>query len=386
MEVERLRNRASELRGGVSDSDKTESEISDRFVLERVDEILEEFGDAVQDWAGLFGPWTARRPARLETHRDYRTAFIYGVRMVLGIALVSAICFITAWPTGSQLILFMNIVCSLLSLLPHAPALGFAFLKSALFCFLVAFVETFWILQNAEGFVLLALVLGLFLVPAAYAYRHPQLTGSAVVSMLIFYGLTNPSNRMTYDIVVFLNNGFALLCAAGCGFFIFHAVPSLTPARRRFWVLRVVRTELSKAGLGGGNLAEESWTSRMFDRLRLVHLGDARDTSPTDRLVHENEALIGLQLGLRQIRLRELLSSQELAKPLRADIGVALHSFAKIGAHPEKVSHTLRDTCKRWTDEVWQPGGHWLPIQLEALAEMKEMVFLIEAAQPFYGD
>jgi len=117
-----------------------------------------------------------------------------------------------------------------------------------------------------------------------------------------------------------------------------------------------------------------------------VHLGDARDASPTDRLVHENEALIGLQLGLRQIRLREILSNKELAKPLRSDIGGTLRSFASIGTHPEKASHALRETCARWTESVREPGQRWLPAQLEALAEMKEMIFLIENASPFYGD
>jgi uncharacterized membrane protein YccC len=361
-------------------------EISHRFVLERVDEILEEFGDAVQDWAALFGPWTARRPVRLEKHRDYRTAFIFGLRMVLGMSMVIAICYITAWPSGAQSILFMNIVCSLLTLLDYAPSLGVAFLKSALFCFLAAFVVTFWILQKTEGFLMLALALGLFLVPAAYAYRHPRLTGSAVVSMLIFYGLTNPSNQMNYDIVVFLNNGLALLVAAGCGFFIFHAVPSLTPSRRRFWVLRAVRKELSRAELGGGPLAEESWTSRMFDRLRIVHLADARDSSPNERIIHENEALIGLQLGLRQIRLRELLTRNHLEKPWRSDLGVVLRSFSHLSAHPETVCHVLRATCVRWADSVRDSGKRWISSQLEAVAEMREMIFLLEAAQPFYND
>src|SRR5262249_302178 len=135
--------------------------------------------------------------------------------------------FITQWPAGSQMILFMGIVCSLLSLMEHAPVMGAAFLKSAFFCFTMAIVETFWLMQKGEGFLFLAGVLGLFLLPAAYAYRHPRLVGSAVVSMLIFYGLSNPSNQMHYDIIAVLNNGMALLCAAACGFFAFHAVPSM---------------------------------------------------------------------------------------------------------------------------------------------------------------
>lgn len=377
-ELGRLREEAARVRESMADAHSDEA-MSNRFILERVDEILVEAMAAVQDWAGLFGPWKARRSACLDKHHDYRTAFIFGLRMVLGMGLVSAIWFITQWPSGSQLVLFMAVVCSLLSLVDYAPAMGMAFLKSAVFCFTIAFVESFWLLQMGEGFLFLAIALGLFLVPAAYAYRHPRLTGSAVVSMLIFYGLTMPANQMNYDISAFLNNGQALLGAACCGFFMFHAVPSMTPATRRFRVLGAVRGDLAQAKMGSGPLAEQSWTSRMFDRLRVLHQGNIKTA---ESLSQENEALIGLQLGLRQIRLRELIH----VKGVAGDIKAALHTFSEIHDRPDSVAQSLRLICTGLHKRVRTSGEKLAAGHFEALAEMREMIFLIEAVTPLYVD
>lgn len=148
-EIQALQNKIVFLRKEVS-TQLTAEIISNQFLLDRLDEILEEFSNAMQDWAGLFGPWTARRATHLAGHKDYRSAFIYGCRMFLAMSLASVLWFITQWPSGAQFILFIAIVCSLLSLVDHAPQLGFPFLKSAAFCAIMAYVEAFWLLQKAK--------------------------------------------------------------------------------------------------------------------------------------------------------------------------------------------------------------------------------------------
>jgi uncharacterized membrane protein YccC len=349
--------------------------ISARFLLNRLDEILEEFAYAVQDWRGLFGEWTARRDSHLAVHKDYLTASIYGIRMFLAIGMVSALWFFTRWPSGSQLILFTGVVCSLLSLLDHAPALGWPFLKSAVFCAIMAYIEEFWLFQRSDGFLILALMLGLFLLPAAYAYRHPRLIGGAVVSMLIFYGLTMPANQMNYDIIVFLNNGLALLCATACGFFAFHAVPSLDWSWRQFWLLRAVGNDVAH----GGPLSEQTWVSRMFDRLRLLHRAAGEAEKSAGWLDAENEMLVGLQLGLRQYRLRAHLetTTPEIAGVVR-DV---LMKFKEITAHPNIVAFFLRSACLHLEEIAAREQS---VNTASVLGEMWEMSFLLENSTRFY--
>jgi uncharacterized membrane protein YccC len=348
--------------------------VSNRFLLDRLDEILKEFAYAVQDWRGLFGDWTARREVHLAVHKDYLTAFIYGLRMFLAMGMVSALWFITQWPSGSQLVLFTAVVCSLLSLLDHAPTLGWPFLKSAVFCAIMAYVEEFWLFQRSDGFLILALMLGLFLLPAAYAYRHPRLIGDAVVSMLIFYGLTMPANQMNYDIIAFLNNGLALLGASACGFFAFHAVPSLDWSWRRFWLLHAVRTDIAHAK----PVSDQIWTSRMFDRLRLLHRAASAGGESAEWVDAENEILVGLQLGLRQRRLRAQLktTTPEIAAVVR-DV---LVKFQEIVGHPNIVALFLRSACLHLEEIAARKQS---ANTAGVLGEMWEMSFLLETSTRF---
>lgn len=357
----------------------TQEAISTRFVLDRLTEMLEEFDRAIQDWSGLFGKWTARRESRLATHQDYQSAFIYGLRMFLAMASASVLWFVTQWPSGPTFILFMGVVCSLLSLVDYAPQMGTSFLKSAVFCAVAAYVEAFWLFQKGDGFMSLALMMGLFLLPAGYAYRHPRLLGGAVVSMLIFYGLSMPANQMNYDISAFMNNGIALLCAAAWGYFAFHAVPSMGPKTKRFWLLRTTRAELAQQH-SGSILSEQSWTSRMFDRLRLLH----RTTNSTsDVLDAENEMLVSLQLGLRQRRLITLYKT--LSAPDASIVAGVFHEFRKIARHPNIVALCLRSACLQFEETVTSQLGA-CDSHISALAEMWEMTFLIETTSRLYRE
>lgn len=373
-DIESLRIEIVALRSVISGLNTSEA-IAHLFLLNQLGEILAEFDLAIQDWHGLFGPWSARRASHLTANRDYLTAFIYGMRMFLAMGLVTAIWFITEWPSGSQLVLFTAVVCSLLSLVDHAPLMGLPFLKSAAFCAIMAYVECFWLQQKAEGFVLLALMLGLFLLPAAYAYRHPRLVGGAVVSMLIFYGLSNPANQMNYNIIAFLNNGLALLCATACGFFAFHAVPSLDAKARRYWLLRTMRRDLAHANIWMSS--EQSWTSCMFDRLRLLHRAAGKKSGTTEWLEAENEMLVGLQLGLRQRRLHgHLITSTPEAAQMITDV---LQQFCEMAHYPSIFALYLRSTCIRL-----EGPNHIEKTPLDVRVEIWEMTRLLETSTRFY--
>jgi uncharacterized membrane protein YccC len=376
--IRELQTEAATLRRNVS-SQNIETAISNQFILDRLDEILEESANAIQDWSGLFGPWTAQRPIVLAEHRDYRTAFIYGLRMFLAMSTASILCFIMRWPSGSQFILFMGVVCSLLSLVEYAPALGFPLLKSATFCALTSFVYSFWLLQKGEGFIMLALFLGIFLLPAAYAYRHPRLHGGAVISMLIFYGLTMPANQMNYDISAFLNNGMQLLCAVALGFFAFHAVPSLTPQSKRVCLLRATLHDLTRMQQETGSLREQRWTSCMFDRLRLLHRAQGTNKDSADSLAEESKMITSLQIGLRQLRLRPLLETNVMNEDDRAAVTTAVRKFRKVSRRPDAVATSLKSTSRRLQETLSDKTGPARENTLSVLAELREMALLMES-------
>lgn len=379
-EIEQLRNDVALARHALTRQMETIN-LTDRFVLDRLAEMLESFDRAIRDWSGLYGPWKAGRHSRLMEHRDYPTAVLYGLRMFVTINLAGIFWFLTQWPSGPQFILFIAVTCSLLSLVDYAPRLGFPFLKSAAFCAIMAYVEAFWLFQKGEGFLLLALSLGVFLLPAAYAYRHPRLIGGAVVSMLVFYGLAMPANEMNYDISAFLNNGVALLAAAAGGFFAFHAIPSLAPKARKYWLLRAVRNDLAQARMR----SEQHWTSYMFDRLRLLHRTADHKQGLTELLDAENELLLCLQLGLRQFRLGTLLKTGALEPDEARVTAAALHSFREIARHPANVA-ALLDSSVAHLEEMVTKRPSRPENTMTALAELKEMLFLLKNPLRLYHE
>ena len=357
------------------------NKIADRFVLDRLTELLEGFGRAIQDWSGLYEPWKSRPLSELTVHRDYPTAVIFGLRMFVTINVASMMWFLTQWPSGSQFILFIAVTCSLLSLVDHAPVMGLAFVKSTIVCAITAYVEAFWLFQKGEGFLLLALMLGIFLLPAAYAYRHPRLIGSAVVSMLIFYGLAMPANQMNYDISAFLNNGLALLAAATGGFFAFHAMPSLTSKARQYWLLRAARYDLAH----GKILSEQGWTSCMCDRLRLLHRTAGERQGQSELLDAENEILICLQLGLRQYRLAALTKTDSLQSDVVRTVAPALNSFRDISRYPGRVVESLQSAVAYFEEEIRTRPNNPENI-VTALGEMREMLLLLENPLRLYQE
>lgn len=348
--------------------------VSERFLLDRLDDVLDQFYYALQDWAGLFGGWTTRRDVKLSVHRDYSMAFVYGLRMFVALSAASAIWFITAWPTGSFFILNTGVACAVLSLANPAPAPGSALLKSALFCAVMAFIETFWLTQRGEGFGFLALVMGIFLLPVAYVYRHPDLVGSAIISMLVYYGMALPANNMHYDVITLLNNGLAGLGAVACGFFAFRIVPTLTPAQRRTGLLRAVRRELAD-----GTTSEQSWVLRLFDRLRLLHRAAAAAQDTGAFAAAEHQMLLGLQLGLRQRRLRAHFCAGSLSAAEAGMVAGVLREFHEVARHPGVVAFFLRSTCV-----AIQDGKDKISKAMScALAEMWEMTLLLETCAGF---
>ena len=376
LEAAALRQNASKLEAG--------ARLSDRFLTDRLEEMLQDLEGAAQDWSGLFGPWHSKRPSSLAVHRDYPSALVHGLRMFLTMSLAGAFWFLTEWPSAPQFILFVSVACSLLSLLPRAIDLGYPFIKRAAFCAIAAFVIAFWLLPKGEGFLFLALTLGLFLLPAAYIWRQPRPLVTGVVSMLVFYGLTLPANSMNYDIATFLNNAVALLAATGCSFFAFHAVPALSLKARRFWLLRAARRDLAGYGRGRDGLSEQRWTSLMFDRLRLLHRTAGEPSLAASLPEAETELLVNLQLGLRWLSLRALLRADQFSPATAQVVADSLREFRKFLRRPESLAPFWQTACVRLKEAGGSTSNPSEP-HAAALAELREMILLLQTAARFHA-
>lgn len=345
----------------------------DHFVLNQLDGILTDLGCALQDRAGLYGKWTAPRASCLKRHRDGLMARLYSARIFLAMGLGAVFWFASSWPGGSSFLLFLAVVCSLLSLLDHAENLGMAYVKSVTACLVASFLELFWLLQNGQGFPFFTMALGLFLVPAAYAYTHPRLAGSAVISMLLFYGLVSPANQMTYDIGVFLNNGLAYIGAATFGFFAFHVVKSPSPHVRQRMLVKAMRRDLYQIGRHLHPLGEQRWVSLVFDRLRLLHrFGGGEDQMKITR--YENEIHAEMLWGLRQMGVRYFLE-QCLTE---TEIQRAVHHVLMRSRHFPNRLKEIENELAQTIDNVEAAASASNNMLLGMLGELREMSLMVK--------
>jgi uncharacterized membrane protein YccC len=349
--------------------------VVDRFLLDQLDGMLVELDHVLRDRAALHGPWTAPRPSCLSMHRDLLMAGMYSLRIFLAMGLATGFWFAAEWPSGSSFLLFLAVVCSLLSLLDHAEKLGMAYLKSVTACFAASFIELFWVLQKGEGLPFLCLALGLFLVPAAYAYTHPRLTGSAVISVLLFYGLVAPANLMAYDIGAFLNNALAFLAAAAVGFFAFHIVRSPSPAVRQRMLVKAMRCDLQYVGDWKGALREQRWVSLAFDRLRILHRFGS-ETDPAHNSIQEMQLHAGLLWGLRQLSLRRFLEEihgrTKVLHAIRQTLEASRHSLRR----PAAVVDEIRKATLTLKSDL-PSDDKTLKATIGVLGELQEMAFLL---------
>ena len=339
------------------------------FILLRLEDLLREAENVLAAWGGLNTPTGPTRPSRLEVHRDYPVARTAALRMTLAMTIASVFWVATGWPAGAQFVLFTGVVCSLLTLQEDPRHMGWNFLKSAFLCAAVAFLDLFWILQKGEGFLLLACAMGLFLIPAAYHFRKPGIIGSAVPSMLLFYNLAIPSNQMTYDIGVFLNNTMGFIFATGFSFFAFHAILPPAPPTRCAHLLRDIWQDIEEMARSSDFLGEQGWISLLADRIRLLHhFGSEKEKAAT-----EAEACLGLQLGLRRLRLQALFASTPLVE-IRSVLKPILKMTRKISTSPESILPAISRGRRQLGDQRTVPHH---PLREEALAELSEMESLL---------
>ena len=92
--------------------------------------------------------------------------------------------------------------------------------------------------------------------------------------------------------------------------------------------------------------------------------------------------LLGLQLGLRQQRLRDCLRAQTLTPENVRMVAGFLEQVREIARHPNIVALYLRSACTHFQEAQTQPGE----TAAGALVEMWEITLLLETSAHFYAE
>ena len=314
--------------------------VSSRVVLDRLDDLLRHYGHAIHDWQVLQGGWKRKPSLHLDFHQDHRVAWINGARAALAVVVGGAFWIASAWSSGAGMLIQLGVVCSLFSAAPRPDLAGMAFLKGALLGTVVAFVCNFYLLQNIDGFPLMALIMGLFLIPGAVAFLHPKTSGSGLAFCVTFLAISRPLNPMNYDVVSFFNNAVAADGGLVCGVLVYILFMPPDPRAARRYVVYRIRRGLQIISQRNPIPPYWAWQTRMADRVNRLHDPDNPSGTSTDEWYEGG--LGALNLGNEVLRLRLLLEEGRLAANVAALVRSVLKSFEKIVVDPDSNRFTIQ--------------------------------------------
>jgi uncharacterized membrane protein YccC len=267
---------------------------------------------------------------------DWLPALVNGGRTVVTIAGVALFWVVTAWPGGSQAIVYAAIVSILMA--PRAELAYATALISVIGVVLnvvFAAIITFGVLPalGIETFAGLSLVLAACLIPLGFlltSARKPWQLGMLSVMTMTFMLLLAPNNLMNYDVASFYNVSLSIVVGAGFGTLGFRLIPPLSPGYRTRRLLRLALRDLRRLLRGRGIPTVDAWDARGISRLS----GLPDSAAPLQRTQLLAEILIGAEIiRLRRGARRFGLSAQldaALAPLAQADVARATAGLAAL--------------------------------------------------------
>jgi uncharacterized membrane protein YccC len=292
-------------------NDPIPSVIRQRLFLDHLDDLLRHMENALLDSMALDGPWQDDPPHQLNFHRDHRLAWINALRAFVAVIAAGAFWIATAWSSGASMIIFVAVVCSLFSSLPRPDMAGSLFFWGTLAASIVAFPFVYVILQKVDGqFVLLALALGLVMIPGAAMSALPKTNLFGFAFTVNFLAAVAPLNPMSYNVITFLNNTIALNIGVAFGSLAYLLIlpPDLLAADR--YVRYRIRRGFEILAQREPMPPPATWKSRMFDRVNRLYV--AAEAVGVERNVWMERGLRALHFGNGVLRLRLLLATGKL--------------------------------------------------------------------------
>lgn len=344
-QIEAVRRQLAQLQPE-NDSASAEEVISARLVIDRMDDLLEHLGHALEDWRDILEERWRNEPRRiLNFHRDLRAAWINGLRAFVAICLTGAFWIGSAWTHGPAALVFVAVIISLFSSFPRPDLVGWAFLFASMPAVVLGLICKFLLLPAASGFEYLFTISGLFLIPLGLVMSNPKMTAPAVAFSFVFLNLTGPANPMVYDLADSMNTALAIEFGVLAGTLSYIIIfPPNAHAARAYVTYRI--------RLGLGLLASNvpipqfsHWETRMYDRVNRLH--DPQNPSGTNTNEWFEAGLGALTLGNEILRLRHWLEEENLPAGVPSALSQVVQGMAKIKSEPEYAYATLQSGCAR---------------------------------------
>ena len=294
--------------------------VSQRLLADAAARVALGLSAAANGLALLHDPAAARDPV----HRpsvvvaDHLPALVNAIRVFVSIGAAILFWILTEWPSGLTAITFMAVTVLLLSPQQERSgpaALGFG-LGTLLTACLAAIVN-FALLPNHEGFLSLALILSIVLIPLAALSTVPALAPYLVAASMNFVPLVAPTNQISFDTMAFANSALGIVGGCMAGAIALTVIPPVPMRIRADRLIGLTLRDLRRIAAGRRRLSAEAWESRVY--ARLIALPEDIDPAYGLRLV------AAFSVGLQVIRLKTL---PDQPGRVGQDIGESLHALA----------------------------------------------------------
>jgi uncharacterized membrane protein YccC len=270
---------------------------------------------------------------------DWLPAVVNGGRTFVTIASMALFWIVTAWPGGSQAIVFAAIVSVLMA--PRAElayATALISVIGVVFNVVLAAIVAFAVLPGlgVETFAGLSLVLAACLVPLGtllVGAREPWQVGMFGVMTMTFMLLLAPTNLMNYDVATFYNTSLGIVVGAGAGTLAFRLIPPLSPGYRTRRLLSLALGDLRRLFRRRIPSTVDAWDARGISRLS--SLPDSAAPLQRARLLAAiliGAEIIRLRRGARRFGLDAQLDAV-LADLARGDVPGANDGLAQLDQH-----------------------------------------------------
>jgi len=198
---------------------------------------------------------------------DWLPALVNAGRTFVTIVAVQIFWIWSGWPSGALAITFAAITVILLApRADEASALAIKFTVGTTIAAIGAAIALFAGLPSVDGFAGLAIVLGLYLIPAAAMMAQPWNTFLFVPITANFIPMLSPANQMSYNTIQFYNTALAIVAGCTAGALSFRLMPPLSPELRSRRLLALSLRDMRRFAADPGR-RQRSWEGRLYSRI-----------------------------------------------------------------------------------------------------------------------
>jgi uncharacterized membrane protein YccC len=348
------RQAAAELAGHLALA--TAPETLDTLALAaRLEDIIEQLERARERLLGIVQGRVGRKVTPVSYHRDQRAAVINATRAAIAALLAGAFWIATAWPAGTQMLAAVLPVCALLGTADHPEQASMAFTRGIALGGVAAVFCEFFLLAQIDGFPLLVVVYGPFIIVGCLYATLPKHAGSATAFLIFFTTILNFRNPQQYDVAALLNTALAFVLGSLSAVLVFRnfwPLDVLKEVRRLIRQMRVDLRDLAarRRPLGSMTL----WETTMHDRLS--RLSTRLAASPERAAVVEG-GMAAIHIGREMTRAHLLLRNATLSPDATRSVDQAWHAFHGLVAAPDAAMQAARAAALRLLAESSEAGS-----------------------------